>query len=70
MAAGAVPGPGLHRARRARLAETDRQSLRFLMHAGLSALLFGFLLRELDIDQFGTAPAWAQAEKPCAWWSC
>ena len=43
--------------------EPDRQSLRFLMHAGLSALLFGFLLRELDIDQFGTAPAWAQAEK-------
>lgn len=43
--------------------EPDRQSLRFLMHAGLSALLFGFLLRELDIDQFGTAPAWAQVEK-------
>ncbi|PJC96800.1 hypothetical protein GQ37_021145 [Janthinobacterium sp. BJB1] len=43
--------------------ETERQSLRFLMHAGMSALLFGFLLRELDIDQFGTAPAWAQAEK-------
>ena len=43
--------------------ETDRQSLRFLMHAGMSALLFGFLLRELDIDQFGTAHAWAQAEK-------
>lgn len=43
--------------------EPDRQSLRFLMHAGLSALLFGFLLRELDIDQFGTAPAWAQLEK-------
>ncbi|WP_290604735.1 hypothetical protein [Janthinobacterium sp.] len=43
--------------------EGDRQSLRFLMHAGMSALLFGFLLRELDIDQFGTAPAWAQAEK-------
>ena len=43
--------------------EPERQSLRFLMHAGLSALMFGFLLRELDIDQFGTAPAWAQAEK-------
>jgi hypothetical protein len=43
--------------------EGDRQSLRFLMHAGMSALLFGFLLRELDIDQFGTAPARAQAEK-------
>ena len=43
--------------------EPDRQSLRFLMHAGLCALMFGFLLRELDIDQFGTAPAWAQAEK-------
>ncbi|MGK5079804.1 hypothetical protein [Janthinobacterium sp. HLX7-2] len=43
--------------------EADRQSLRFLMHAGLCALLFGFLLRELDINQFGTAPAWAQLEK-------
>ena len=44
-------------------AENVNKGLRFLMHAGLSALMFGFLLRELDIDQFGTAPAWAQAEK-------
>ncbi|MEG2032462.1 MAG: hypothetical protein RR376_17595 [Janthinobacterium sp.] len=41
----------------------ERQSLRFLMHAGLAALMFGFLLRELDIDQFGTDPVWAQIEK-------
>lgn len=43
--------------------ETDRDSLRFLMHAGLSVLIFGFLLRELDIDQFGEAMAWTYAEK-------
>lgn len=43
--------------------ESDRQSLRFLMHAGLAVLLFAFLLRELDIDSFGAAPFWTYLEK-------
>lgn len=43
--------------------ETDRQSLRFLMHAGLAVLLFAFLLRELDIDSFGAEPFWTYLEK-------
>ncbi len=43
--------------------EPDRDSLRFLIHAGLSALMFGFLLRELEIREMGQAPAWSVLEK-------
>lgn len=43
--------------------ETDRQSLRFIIHAGVAVLLFAFLLRELDIDSFGAEPFWAYLEK-------
>ena len=43
--------------------EPDRDSLRFLIHAGLSALMFGFLLRELEIREMGEAYAWTVLEK-------
>lgn len=43
--------------------EPDRDSLRFLIHAGLSALMFGFLLRELEIREMGEAYAWNVLEK-------
>ncbi|KAB8041485.1 hypothetical protein [Janthinobacterium aquaticum] len=43
--------------------ESDRQTLSFLMHAGLAVLLFAFLLRELDIDSFGAEPFWTYLEK-------
>jgi len=43
--------------------ESDRQTLSFLIHAGLAVLLFAFLLRELDIDSFGDAPFWTTLEK-------
>ena len=38
-------------------------NLNFLLHAGLALLSYSFLLREFDIDQFGTAPAWARLEQ-------
>lgn len=43
--------------------EPDRDSLRFLIHAGLSALMFGFLLRELEIREMGESYAWNVLEK-------
>lgn len=43
--------------------EPDRDSLRFLIHAGLSALMFGFLLRELEIREMGQSYAWNVLEK-------
>ena len=43
--------------------EPDRDSLRFLIHAGLSALMFGFLLRELEIREMGESSAWNVLEK-------
>ena len=33
-------------------------SLAFAIHAGFALLAFSFAVRELDIDQFGTAPVW------------
>jgi hypothetical protein len=45
-----------------RLAKTAL-NLSFLLHAGLALLSYSFLLRELDIDQFGAAPAWARLEQ-------
>jgi hypothetical protein len=44
-----------------RLAKTSL-NLNFLLHAGLALLSYSFLLRELDIDQFGAAQQWAQLE--------
>lgn len=38
-------------------------TLQFLLHAGLALLSYSFLLREVDIDQIGAAPAWAQLEQ-------
>lgn len=38
-------------------------NLHFLLHAGLALLCYSFLLREVDIDQLGAAPAWAQLEQ-------
>jgi hypothetical protein len=37
--------------------------LNFLLHAGLALLSYSFLLREVDIDQLGAAPAWAHLEQ-------
>jgi hypothetical protein len=38
-------------------------TLKFLLHAGLALLSYSFLLREVDIDRFGTAQGWAQLEQ-------
>jgi hypothetical protein len=53
---------GLCSARAWRLAKTSLD-LNFLLHAGLALLSYSFLLREVDIDQLGAAPAWAQLEQ-------
>jgi hypothetical protein len=37
--------------------------LKFLLHAGLALLSYSFLLREVDVDQIGVAPAWGQLEQ-------
>lgn len=37
--------------------------LNFVLHAGLALLSYSFLLREVDIDQIGVAPAWGQFEQ-------
>ena len=38
-------------------------NLNFLLHAGLALLSYSFILREVDIDRLGTAPAWASLEQ-------
>jgi hypothetical protein len=38
-------------------------NLNFLLHAGLALLSYSFLLREVDIDQFGASPGWALLEQ-------
>lgn len=53
---------GLCSARAWALAKTSLD-LNFLLHAGLALLSYSFLLREVDIDQLGAAPAWAQLEQ-------
>ncbi len=45
-----------------RLAKTSL-NLNFLLHAGLALLSYSFILREVDIDRLGTAPAWASFEQ-------
>lgn len=46
-----------------RAARLTRGSLSFVIHTGLSLLMYAFLLRELDIDRFGEAMMWTWIER-------
>jgi hypothetical protein len=43
--------------------QAPRQSLSFVIHTGLALLMYAFLLRELEIDQFGDHALWVWIER-------